>query len=78
MTIELKDIHQELTDLADEFGLDKPKDFEYYLNNNVEDFELMETLIDEDYQMISINNIEQSESEFDMDNLLEEESELIF
>ncbi len=79
MTIELKDIHKELTDLAEEFGLNKPKDFECYLEQDVEDFELMEDLIDDDYQMLSIDNFDiESEEEFDMDSLLEEESELIF
>lgn len=74
MTIELKDIHQELIDLADEFGLSKPKDLDYYLE---EDIELMEDLIDEDYQMLSIDNFD-NETEFDMDSLLEEETELMF
>ena len=79
MTIELKDIHKELTDLAEEFWLNKPKDFECYLEEDVEDFELMEDLIDDDYQMLSIDNFDiESEEEFDMDSLLEEESELIF
>ena len=77
MTIELKDIHQELTDLAEEFDLNKPKDLSFYLEEDVEDFELMEDLINEDYKMLSIDNFE--ESEFDnIDSLLEEEEELFF
>lgn len=75
MTIELQLIHNELTEIADEFGLNPPKDFEHYLSD-VEDFELMNDLIDEDYQMMSIQEIESKS--FDGEAVLDEESELIF
>lgn len=79
MTTELKNIHLELTNLAEEFNLKKPKDLEFYLEENIEDFELIEDLIDDDYQMLSIDNFDiENEEEFNMDSLLEEESELFF
>jgi hypothetical protein len=72
MTIILKDIHKELTELASTFNLNKPKELENYL----EDFALMEEIIDDDFQMLSIDNY--IEEEFDFDMIMEEEAELIF
>ena len=75
MSIELEEIHTELTTLAEEFNLKPPRDIEYYLSD-VEEFELMEGLIDQEYQMLSIDQIK--EDVVDIDSILEDEAELTF
>lgn len=73
MTTELKAIHTELNNLAEELNLNKPRDLEFYLEENIEDFESIENLINDKYQMLSIDDFDtEDEEEFNTEYLLEE------
>lgn len=70
----IKDVHDELCNIAYELGLQQPKPLEHYIED-VEAFELAELMAEEEVQMLSIDEFADNIGELEDDYEYNEESE---
>jgi hypothetical protein len=66
MNNELTNVHGELNTISEELGLDKPKDLKDYLDDD-QLFEEVQEYLDNQFEMVSIDEISDRDSDVDFD-----------